>query len=166
MISPYARTHVVSHAEGDHNAIIETINAIFDLPALSSLPDEAAALAAGNSVAFNKFADGNAPAGFTQKFLGPRDTNSSITDSLLSAFDPRRLQGTAPALPASYAMIPDATVKALPHLRCPRLSGDRRGPRRPAAGPFDAAARQLQLAAIDFAGLQHSGSAIETAAPS
>ena len=115
VISPYARTHVVSHAEGDHNAIIETINAIFDLPALSSLPDEAAALAAGNSAAFNEFADANAPAGFAQAYLGPRDTNSSITDSLLSAFDPRRLQGTAPTLPATYAMIPDATVNALPH---------------------------------------------------
>ena len=111
VISPFARTHVVSHAEGDHNAVIETINAIFGLPALSSLPDEASALAAGNSEAFNRFA----PAGFQQRFLGPRDTNSAITDSLLSAFDPRRLQGTAPALPAAYAMIPAATVPSLPH---------------------------------------------------
>ncbi len=42
LISPYARTHAVSHAEGDHNAVIETINDIFGLPALASLPDEAA----------------------------------------------------------------------------------------------------------------------------
>ncbi len=115
VISPYARTHVVSHAEGDHNAIIETINGIFNLPPLSTLPDEAAALAAGNSPAFNQFAGVNAPAGFTQQFLGPRDTNTPATDSLMSAFDPRRLQGTAPPLPASYAMIPDATVNLLPH---------------------------------------------------
>ena len=40
LISPYARVHAVSHAEGDHNAVIETINALFGLPALSSLPDE------------------------------------------------------------------------------------------------------------------------------
>ena len=115
VISPYARTHVVSHAEGDHNAVIETINAIFNLPALSSLPDEAGALVTGNSANFNQFAGVNAPAGFTQKYLGPRDTNSPTTDSLLSAFDPRRLQGTAPLLPASYAMIPAATVTTLPH---------------------------------------------------
>ena len=115
VISPYARTHVVSHAEGDHNAVIETINAVFNLPALSSLPDEANALAAGNSAAFNKFASVNAPAGFTQQYLGPKDTNSPTTDSLLSAFDTRRLQGTAPALPASYAMIPTATVLSIPH---------------------------------------------------
>ena len=55
LISPYARTHVVSHVEGDHNAVIETINDIFGLPALASLPDEAQALAAGNSPEFNKF---------------------------------------------------------------------------------------------------------------
>ncbi|MCW6508820.1 alkaline phosphatase family protein [Lichenifustis flavocetrariae] len=111
VISPYARAHTVSHAEGDHNAVIETINAIFNLPALSSLPDEADALAAGNSAAFNQFG----PAGFQQKYLGPRDTNSPITDSLLSAFDPKRLRGLAPILPGSYAMIPDNVVNTLPH---------------------------------------------------
>lgn len=111
VISPFARTHVVSHAEGDHNAVIETLDAIFDLPPLSSLPDEAKALAAGNSPAFNRFA----PAGFKQKYLGPRDTNSPITDSLLSAFSPRRLRGEAPPLPASLALIPKATVDSFPH---------------------------------------------------
>src|SRR5208337_3732594 len=68
LISPYARTHAVSHAEGDHNAIIETINYIFGLPPLASLPDEAEALKEGNSPAFNKFG----PSGFEQKYLGPR----------------------------------------------------------------------------------------------
>ncbi len=111
VISPYARTHVVSHAEGDHNAIIETINQIFDLPALSSLPEEAEAIAAGNAPAFNRFG----PPGFEQNYLGPRDTNTPITDSLISAFDPRRLLGRADPLPGSYAMIPDAIVTKLPH---------------------------------------------------
>ena len=111
VISPFARTHVVSHAEGDHNAVIETISAIFHLPPLSSLPDEAAALADGNAPAFNRFG----PAGFEQRYLGPRDTNSKITDSLLSAFDPRRLGGAEPPLPASYALVPDDVVTSLPH---------------------------------------------------
>jgi phospholipase C len=48
VISPYARVHAVSHAEGDHNAVIETINALFGLPALASLPDEADVLTAGH----------------------------------------------------------------------------------------------------------------------
>ena len=100
-----------SHAEGDHNAVIETLNAIFGLPPLSSLPDEAQALAAGNSPAFNQFG----PAGFQQQYLGPRDTNSPITDSLLSAFSPQRLRGLAPPLPASLATIPSASVESFPH---------------------------------------------------
>lgn len=111
LISPYARVHAVSHAEGDHNAVIETINAIFGLTPLSQLPDEAAALAAGNSPAFNKFG----PPGFEQKYLGPRDTNSPITDSLLSGFEPSRLRGEVPTLPASYAMIPDNVINSFPH---------------------------------------------------
>ena len=111
LISPYARVHAVSHAEGDHNAVIETINALFGLPALSSLPDEAEALAAGDSAAFNAFA----PAGFEQKFLGPRDANSPIAESLLSGFDKGRLSGALPPLPASYAMIPSDVVETFPH---------------------------------------------------
>jgi phospholipase C len=111
LISPYARVHAVSHAEGDHNAVIETINALFGLPALSSLPDEAEALAAGDSAPFNAFA----PAGFEQKFLGPRDANSPIAESLLSGFDKARLSGALPPLPASYAMIPSDVVETFPH---------------------------------------------------
>jgi phospholipase C len=109
LISPYARAHVVSHAEGDHNAVIETIEAIFDLPPLSSLPDEKQALIAGEDARFN------GPNGFVQHHLGPRDTNTPQTDDLLSAFEPRRLTGALPPLPASYARIPDAVVNTLPH---------------------------------------------------
>jgi phospholipase C len=111
LISPFARTHAVSHIEGDHNSVIETINSIFGLPALASLPDEAQALVAGNSPQFNQFG----PAGFQQKYLGPRDINSPITDSLLSGFEPLRLTGAKPPLPASLAIIPDDIVNTLPH---------------------------------------------------
>jgi phospholipase C len=101
--------HAVSHAEGDHNAVIETINAIFGLPALASLPDEAQALAAGSKPAFNGLD------GFVQNYLGPRDINSPTTDDLLSAFDPKRLLGLAPLLPGSYAIIQEDLVKSFPH---------------------------------------------------
>ncbi|MDP9055744.1 MAG: phosphoesterase [Pseudomonadota bacterium] len=111
LISPYARAHVVSHAEGDHNAVIETIEDVFGLPALASLPEERDALAKGDSPEFNRFG----PAGFHQTHLGPRDINSRVTDSLISGFDPARLSGKAPILPASYAMIPDGLVQSLPH---------------------------------------------------
>jgi phospholipase C len=111
LISPYARVHVVSHAEGDHNAVIETIEDVFGLPALASLPEEKDALVKGDSPEFNRFG----PAGFHQTQLGPRDINSPITDSLISGFDPARLQGTAPPLPGAYAMIPDQLIQTLPH---------------------------------------------------
>ncbi len=111
LISPYARTHVVSHVEGDHNAVIETINSIFGLPPLASLPDEAQALEAGDSAYFNRFA----PAGFQQKHLGPDDIKSPISRSLLSGFDPERLSGQAPPLPASFVIIPEKIVNSFPH---------------------------------------------------
>jgi phospholipase C len=91
--------------------VIETINAIFGLPALASLPDEARALADGNSPKFNKFG----PPGFKQKHLGPRDLNSPTTGSLLSGFDPRRLLGASPPAPSSLATIPESVVTAFPH---------------------------------------------------
>ena len=115
LISPFARAGAVSHAEGDHNAVIETINAIYGLPNLSSLPDEMAALRAGDAEAFNAFAKAYGPADFHQTHLGPRDENTPATDSLLSGFSPQRLKGLAPPLPASYAAIPEADVLALPH---------------------------------------------------
>ena len=70
LISPYARAHAVSHAEGDHNAVIETINALFGLPALSSLPDESRR----SPPAIRRRSTPSRPAGFEQKYLGPRDT--------------------------------------------------------------------------------------------
>jgi phospholipase C len=109
VISPYARVHAVSHVEGDHNAVIETINAIFGLPALANLPDEAQALAAGRAPPFN------GPNGVVQNYLGPRDINSPISGDLLSAFDPKRLLGLEPLLPGSYASIADEAVNSFPH---------------------------------------------------
>ncbi len=109
VISPYARAHVVSHAEGDHNAVIETIEALFELPELASLPEEKQALLSGADPQFN------GPDGFVQHHLGPRDVNTPETDDLLSGFEPGRLTGKVPVLPGSYAMIPENVVKTLPH---------------------------------------------------
>ena len=109
VISPYARAHAMSRAEGDHNAVIETIEAIFDLPPLATLPDEAQALILGEDAKFN------GPNGFVQHHLGPRDINGPETEDLLSAFEPKRLTGELPPLPASYAAIPDDVVATLPH---------------------------------------------------
>ena len=50
-----------------------------------------------------------------QHYLGPRDINSPVTDDLLSGFDPARLAGTRPLLPASYAAINPGDIAQLPH---------------------------------------------------
>ena len=124
LISPYARAGSVSHAEGDHNAVIETINAIFGLSPLSTLPDEASALAAGNSPTFNAFATAEGPAGFQQSYLGPRDTNTPLTDSLLSGFSTLRLENLADPIPWDYAFIPERELLSFPHYQgkgCARL---------------------------------------------
>ena len=111
VISPFARAHVISHEEGDHNSVVALINATFGLTPLADLPDEANAKIAGQAPQF-------ATAGVTQTQLGPHDGVANPTPgsgNLLSAFDPARLQGTAAPLPASYAMIDPATVNTLPH---------------------------------------------------
>jgi phospholipase C len=108
VISPYARVHVVSHEEGDHNSVIGLVNSVFGLPPLAGLPDELAARTAGQAASFNT-------AGVTQTNLGPHDDLTPGTGKLLSAFDPGRLLGTSAPLPASYAMIPTSVVNTLPH---------------------------------------------------
>lgn len=90
LISPYARSGAVVHDAGDQTSIIKFAESVFGLPPLASLPEE-------------------------QPYLpeGPRDGNPAIAN-LASAFDPARLAGTAPPIPASDAEIPDAIVNAMP----------------------------------------------------
>ncbi|MEJ1976715.1 MAG: alkaline phosphatase family protein [Acetobacteraceae bacterium] len=109
LISPYARAHAVSREEGDHGSVVALINTIFNLPALASLPDEVEARLAGQDKRF-------ATAGQTQMNLGPHDANTPGTAALLSGFDPGRLSGAVPPLPAAYAEIPDTVATTLPHM--------------------------------------------------
>jgi phospholipase C len=100
VISPYAKTHAVIHDAGDHASVVKLIDTVFGLVPLEALPDEkhAAELARG------MFGDGD---------FGPVDADPRITD-LSTAFDPSRLRGSVPLLPASRAIIPDATIRMLP----------------------------------------------------
>jgi phospholipase C len=108
VISPYARAHVVSHEEGDHNSVIKLLDAVFNIPPLADLPDELQARLDGEDPNFN------GPQGYKQTNLGPHDDHTPGTGDLFSAFDPERLTGKAAPLPASYAEIPDDVVNALP----------------------------------------------------
>jgi phospholipase C len=101
VISPYAVAHGISHEYGEHSAVIRLIDELFALEPLGDLPDEAKGRKLGL-------------AEFKQAELGPGDTVAGMGD-MFSAFDDRRLAGSAPPLPASYATIPPSVVSALPH---------------------------------------------------
>ena len=109
LISPYGRAHATSREEGDHNSVIGLIDSVFNLPPLADLPDELQARITGQQAQF----DG--PGGLVQTNRGPHDDQTPGTGKLLSGFDPNRLLGYAPPIPASYAMIAPATISALPH---------------------------------------------------
>lgn len=90
LISPYARSGGIVSDAGDHASFAKFMDVLFDLPALGALPDEKPYLP-----------------------QGPRDTNPSLTD-LLGGFDPARLAGSKPPIPASEADIPDDVVNHFP----------------------------------------------------
>ena len=90
VISPFARTHAVVRDVGDHASFVKFLDVLFDLPPLATLPDE-------------------------KQYMprGPRDTAALLTD-LTGAFDPDRLAGRTPPVPASEAIIPDDVVNTFP----------------------------------------------------
>jgi phospholipase C len=90
LISPYAASGVVVHDTGDTASVPKLVEAVFDLPALASLPDERPYLP-----------------------QGPRDGNPMLTD-LTGGFDPARLAGTKAPIPAAAAEIPDSIVNRIP----------------------------------------------------
>ncbi|HEY1975869.1 MAG TPA: alkaline phosphatase family protein [Candidatus Baltobacteraceae bacterium] len=90
LISPYARSGVVVHDAGDTASVVKFAETLFGLPPLSTLPDEKPYMPEG-----------------------PRDGNSAITD-LSGAFDPARLSGATPPIPATDAEIPDDAVNTFP----------------------------------------------------
>ncbi|MGH9430435.1 MAG: phospholipase C [Terriglobia bacterium] len=100
-ISPYARTHFVARAEGNQASVVKFIDAVFNLPPLALLPDEKR----GRSLGKKEFGENE---------LGPQDAITPGVANLTEAFDPARLFGEAPPLPASYVEIPESLVLHLP----------------------------------------------------
>jgi phospholipase C len=90
LVSPYARAGGVVSDSGDQASFPKFLDALFQLPALGSLPDEKPYLPEG-----------------------PRDTNPRLTN-LLGGFDPARLSGSKPPIPAAEAEIPDSVVNTFP----------------------------------------------------
>jgi phospholipase C len=101
VISPFARVHAVAHAVGDQASVVKFVDRLFRRTPLALLPDERRARALGVKE-------------FHQDNLGPADALTPDVTDLSSAFDPARLAGKAPPLPASYVTVPDDLVKQLP----------------------------------------------------
>jgi len=102
VISPYSVVHAISHEASEHSSVIKFIDELHNLIPLADLPNELAARQMGVTL-------------FNQSNLGPADDFVSGVGDLFSAFDNNRLTGAAAPLPASYAMIPTATVTSFPH---------------------------------------------------
>jgi phospholipase C len=101
LISPYARTSYVAHAQGSQSSVVKFIDRVFNLPPLALLPDEWSAREVGERE-------------FGQKDLGPDDALTPAVTDLLEAFSPSRLLGKADPLPPHYASISEALIQTLP----------------------------------------------------
>jgi phospholipase C len=100
LISPYAKVSAIAHEQGDHASVVKFVDTLFNLTPLADLPDEKKARLIGERRGL--------------KNQGPFDDLTPHVTNLLSAFDPARLTGRSPILPASYAEIPERLVHTLP----------------------------------------------------
>jgi phospholipase C len=101
VLSPYARTHYISHEQGSQSSVVKFVDTLFSLPALALLPDELTARQVGEKE-------------LGQENLGPEDALTPGISDLLDAFSPARLSGKADPLPASYVTISEALITTLP----------------------------------------------------
>ncbi|MHB8639271.1 MAG: phospholipase C [Candidatus Acidiferrales bacterium] len=101
LISPYARTHYIAHAAGNHASVVKFIDTVFHRTPLALLPDEQRGRALGEKE-------------FGQSDLGPQDALTPGVTDLADAFSPSRLLGKSAPLPPAYVEIPDSLVRRLP----------------------------------------------------
>jgi phospholipase C len=101
VISPYAKTHYISHEQGSQSSVVKFVDNLFNLIPLALLPDELHARVLGERE-------------FGQADLGPEDLFVQNISDLLDAFDPNKLSGATPPLPASYVTVPESMITTLP----------------------------------------------------
>ncbi len=101
LISPYAKSGAVSSEMGTQSSVVKFVDHLFDLPPLATLPDELEGRR-------------NGEVRFHLTNMGPEDAFTSGIGDLVSAFDPARLAGRKPPIPASAAIVPDNLLDRLP----------------------------------------------------
>ncbi|HEX3369427.1 MAG TPA: alkaline phosphatase family protein [Candidatus Cybelea sp.] len=100
VLSPYSLSGAVLTDYSDTVSVSKFVEAVFGVPAMSSLPDEASV----------------AP-------YGPRDGKGTALSDLAGAFDISKLDGNAGLNPASMAEIPATTVNTFPSpMNCKSLN--------------------------------------------
>jgi phospholipase C len=103
VISPYAKSGVISHQYSEHGSVVKFIDALFNLKPLATLPDEVHARALG-------------AANLGQPNLGPSDDPANNIGDLTEAFDDDILLGNKALLSSSLATFTPAQISTLPHL--------------------------------------------------
>lgn len=101
LISPYARTRAIEHAQGSQSSVVKFVDMVFNLPPLATLPDELRGRKLGEKE-------------FHEKGLGPEDALTPGITNLLDAFSPSRLEGKTRPLSSSYVMVPENLIVNLP----------------------------------------------------
>lgn len=101
LISPYARTHAIVHATGNHASVVKFVDTVFKLTPLAQLPDEKHARALGEKI-------------YGQNNLGPQDALTPGVTNLLDAFDKNRLLGKRAPIPTSDVVVPERLIHNLP----------------------------------------------------
>lgn len=101
LISPYARAGNISHQYSEHGSIIKSIDELFGLVPLASLPDEVHARALGAET-------------LGQPNLEPSDDPANNLGDMTEAFDYRILAGQKAPLDPSLATFTEEQIKTLP----------------------------------------------------
>ena len=101
VLSPYARTHYISHDQGSQSSIVKFVDTVFNLTPLALLPEEMK----GRQLAQTEF---------DQENVGPEDAITPGISDLVDAFSPSRLSGRRDPLPPSYVMVPEKMITTLP----------------------------------------------------
>lgn len=101
LISPYARTHAIISAAGNHASVVKFVDTVFGLTPLAQLPDEKTARVLGKKL-------------YGQNNLGPQDALTPDVTDLLGAFDMDRLLGRKAPLNKKYVEIPQQLISNLP----------------------------------------------------
>ncbi len=102
LISPYAKSGMISHRYSEHGSVIKLIDELFGLVPLASLPEEKQGRELGKHT-------------LHQQNLGPSDDPENGIGDMTEAFDDEVLLGRKLPISSAAATIPASVISTLPH---------------------------------------------------